>query len=57
MIFEIDHQGEELQSIICMERKIIEKQEELLLKVDIEIKQQSLETQAFKWNNGVCMKG
>ncbi len=48
MIFEIDRQGKELRSVICAERKTIEKPEELLLKVDVEINQQRLEIHALK---------
>ncbi len=45
VITEIDRQGEELRNAICVERKIIEEHEEILLKVDVEIKEQKLEIQ------------
>jgi hypothetical protein len=40
--------GKGIRSIICTKRLIVEEQELFLLTVDIEIKQKSLEVQAFK---------
>jgi hypothetical protein len=48
VIFEIDHQGEELQGIIYTKRESIEEQKELLFEVNTKIRQQSLQIQSFK---------
>jgi hypothetical protein len=43
VIIEIDCHGKELQSAICVERKIVEGQKKFLLKTNAKIKQQIIE--------------
>lgn len=56
LIFLIDYQGVKLQSVISIDRKTMAKQGKLLLRANIEIRQQSLEIQTYKLCSGACMK-
>jgi hypothetical protein len=48
IVIEIDHYGEEFRSAIGIKKKIIAEQKEFLLRIDLEMKQQSLDIKAFK---------